>query len=288
MARGRRARVRLRRRPAAPGSRGPELAVARGIRGAKPRPRGCGVVAGLDEVGRGALCGPVVACAVVLAWASTRAASTTRSASRQRQRESLAERIRGRRRRGPSESSGPARDRPVQHPAGYPARHAPCAGRPRAAARTCSSWTALSVPGIAHPQLAIVKGDALSVSIAAASIVAKVARDAHDAGVGTSDAPATGWRTTWATPARITARPCGGWGRARSIGGLSRGRSGGYSRRWPRDSVAKINPVKVKQDAEKLEKAGSSTRPSLSTVRSSTTTPGTGTPSTRSATSTRS
>ena len=33
------------------------------------------------------------------------------------------------------------------------------------------------VPGLAVPQRAIVKGDALSVSIAAASIVAKVARD---------------------------------------------------------------------------------------------------------------
>ena len=37
---------------------------------------------------------------------------------------------------------------------------------------------ALTVPGLAVPQRPIVKGDALSVSIAAASIVAKVARDA--------------------------------------------------------------------------------------------------------------
>jgi ribonuclease HII len=37
---------------------------------------------------------------------------------------------------------------------------------------------ALTVPGIPVPQRPIVKGDALSVSIAAASIVAKVERDA--------------------------------------------------------------------------------------------------------------
>ena len=37
---------------------------------------------------------------------------------------------------------------------------------------------ALTIPGLAHEQQAIIKGDALSVSIAAASIVAKVTRDA--------------------------------------------------------------------------------------------------------------
>jgi ribonuclease HII len=37
---------------------------------------------------------------------------------------------------------------------------------------------ALSIPGLDLPQRPIVKGDALSISIAAASIVAKVARDA--------------------------------------------------------------------------------------------------------------
>ena len=36
---------------------------------------------------------------------------------------------------------------------------------------------ALTVPGVATPQRPIIKGDALSVSIAAASIVAKVCRD---------------------------------------------------------------------------------------------------------------
>jgi ribonuclease HII len=37
---------------------------------------------------------------------------------------------------------------------------------------------ALTVPDLAVPQRSIIKGDALSVSIAAASILAKVARDA--------------------------------------------------------------------------------------------------------------
>ena len=43
---------------------------------------------------------------------------------------------------------------------------------------TCCWWTRLTVPGIKVEQLPIVKGDAQSASIAAASIVAKVLRDA--------------------------------------------------------------------------------------------------------------
>ena len=46
------------------------------------RATGHAVVAGVDEVGRGALCGPVVAAAVVLGRGFVAMASTTRSGSR--------------------------------------------------------------------------------------------------------------------------------------------------------------------------------------------------------------
>src|SRR5262245_58592281 len=71
-----------------------------------------------------------------------------------------------------------------------------------------------------------------------------------------------GWPATWATPAATIATRCAGWAPPRSTAGLSRGRKRGYSRRWPDAAgepgvgVAKINPIKVKQDADKLEKAG--------------------------------
>ena len=145
--------------------------------GARGRATCC--VAGVDEVGRGALCGPVVAGAVILGDGfdtdgPRRLASASRAGSasgwpsasgRGAQAWAL----------GVGRAGG---DRPLQHPARHPPRHAagprgPCASAPDFAARR----RAHACPGVDVPQRAIVKGDALSVSIAAASIVAKVARD---------------------------------------------------------------------------------------------------------------
>ena len=58
------------------------------------RAQGFAVVAGLDEVGRGALCGPVLACAVVLGRGFDASGVDDSKRLTRRQRERLAERIR--------------------------------------------------------------------------------------------------------------------------------------------------------------------------------------------------
>jgi ribonuclease HII len=139
--------------------------------------KGCGVVAGLDEVGRGALCGPVVACAVVLGREFDASGLDDSKRLTPRQRERLAERVRAGARAWAIGESGPEEiDRVNILRATW-----------RAMGRALSGLDVVpglvlvdGVPaeGLGLPQRAIVKGDALSFSIAAASIVAKVARDA--------------------------------------------------------------------------------------------------------------
>jgi ribonuclease HII len=141
--------------------------------------RACGhvVVAGVDEVGRGALCGPVVAGAVVLgdAFECDGLDDSKRLTARQRQR--LAARIREGAR---GVALGMAE--PAEIDALNVLRATLEAMRRAVLALPVRPdlvlVDALTIPGVDCAQKAIVKGDALSVSIAAASIVAKVARDA--------------------------------------------------------------------------------------------------------------
>jgi len=141
------------------------------------RIRGCTAVAGLDEVGRGALCGPVVAGAVILGEGfDTRGLDDSKRLTRL-QREELAERIRGRSRAWAVGAAEPGEiDRIDILRATYLAMRRAVAAL--AVTPDLILVDALTVPGLPVPQDPIVKGDALSVSIAAASIVAKVARDA--------------------------------------------------------------------------------------------------------------
>ncbi len=138
---------------------------------------GCDVVAGLDEVGRGALCGPVVACAVVLGRDFDASGLDDSKRLTPRQRERLAERVRGRARAWALGESGPEEiDRVNILRATWLAM-----GRALDGLGVPSDLVLVDgapAEGLRLPQRAIVKGDALSVSIAAASIVAKVARDA--------------------------------------------------------------------------------------------------------------
>ena len=136
-----------------------------------------GPVAGVDEAGRGPLAGPVVAAAVVLDPATFRTASPTP-------------------RRSMSMSAGAIYQ---AHPGGGPRRHRRCRRRLRidtdnilnaalwamaqAVARLdCAPKLVLidgnKAPPLDCPTRTIVQGDAKCLSIAAASIVAKVARDA--------------------------------------------------------------------------------------------------------------
>ena len=135
------------------------------------------VVAGVDEVGRGALCGPVVAAAVVLGDGFDPEGLDDSKRLTRRRREALNGRIRGRARAFAVGFAGPAEIDGVN------ILKATLLAMRRAVLALPEKpdlllVDALTVPGLDVEQRAIVKGDALSFSIAAASIVAKVARDA--------------------------------------------------------------------------------------------------------------
>ena len=141
------------------------------------RAQGHAAVAGLDEVGRGALCGPVVACAVVLGEGFDVEGIDDSKRLTEKQRERVARRVR--------ESSRACCVGAADHVeidrfnilrATYLAMERAVMGL--AVGPDLLLVDALTVPGIPVAQRPIVKGDALSVSIAAASIVAKVERDA--------------------------------------------------------------------------------------------------------------
>jgi ribonuclease HII len=137
---------------------------------------GDALVAGLDEVGRGALCGPVVACAVVLGRDFDTTGLDDSKRLTRRQRESLSERVRaGARAWALGESSAEEIDRVNI----LRATHLAMRRSLEALGLELDLVLVDGLPaeGLRFEQRAIVKGDALSVSIAAASIVAKVARD---------------------------------------------------------------------------------------------------------------
>ncbi len=140
------------------------------------RAQGRLAVAGLDEVGRGALCGPVVAGVVILGEGFESEGLDDSKRLTALQREALAARVRSKAR---AFSVGVADPREIDRlnilRATYVAMERAVAGL--SVPPDLILVDALNVPGIAVTQQAIVKGDALSVSIAAASIVAKVARD---------------------------------------------------------------------------------------------------------------
>lgn len=135
------------------------------------------LIAGVDEVGRGALCGPVVAGAVILGDAFDAEGLDDSKKLSARRREELSERVR---RDALAWAIGVASVEEIDRynilQATFMAMHRAIeALRP---APDCLLVDALTIPRLATPQRGIVKGDAQSVSIAAASIVAKVARDA--------------------------------------------------------------------------------------------------------------
>jgi ribonuclease HII len=129
-------------------------------------------VAGVDEVGRGALCGPVVAAAVVLGSDLDRTGLDDSKRLTPAQREVLAARIRSSARAWATGLAGPDEvDRlNILQATLVAMRRAVAALVPAADTLLVD---ALTIPGLALPQRAIVKGDALSFSIAAASVVAR-------------------------------------------------------------------------------------------------------------------
>jgi ribonuclease HII len=134
-------------------------------------------VVGVDEVGRGALCGPVVVAAVMLGGGFDTSGLDDSKRLTRRQRELLAERVRS---RAEAWALGLADAAEVDRWNVLGATR--LAVRRAVAALSVQPdlllLDALAMPDLPIQQVSIVKGDAQSVSIAAASVVAKVARDA--------------------------------------------------------------------------------------------------------------
>lgn len=144
---------------------------------------GARVVAGIDEVGRGPLAGPVVAAAVVLPAADPPWLGALRDSKRltPRQRESIAAAIRRDAAFGVGVASAAEIDALGIVPATRLAvRRALALVAPAADALLLDAFP---LPDSPLPQMAVVHGDALCSAVAAASIVAKVARDRIMAGL---------------------------------------------------------------------------------------------------------
>ncbi|PPD45029.1 MAG: ribonuclease HII [Methylocystis sp.] len=141
------------------------------------RRQGAWPVAGVDEVGRGPLAGPVAAAAVILDPARLPIGVDDSKALNHKLRELAFERI-----MASALAVGVAFVTPMEIDA-MNIRQASLAAMRRAVASLSLAPAFVLVDGSDPPDLpyqcrAIVKGDATALSIAAASIVAKVARDA--------------------------------------------------------------------------------------------------------------
>lgn len=135
-----------------------------------------GYVCGIDEVGRGPLAGPVVACAVILPKDCSVLYLNDSKKLTAKKREELYHVIMEEAVSVGIGMAGPARIDEINIlQATYEAMRE-AVGKLETKPQILLN-DAVTIPGIAIPQVPIIKGDAKSVSIAAASIVAKVTRD---------------------------------------------------------------------------------------------------------------
>jgi ribonuclease HII len=140
------------------------------------RRRGCRRIAGLDEAGRGPLAGPVVAAAVILPsrcrLVGVNDSKQVSESERARLYDVIVARARG---IGVGIATEQEIDRVnILEATRLAMRRALASLTPPA---DCLLIDAVTVPDLAIPSRSIIKGDMLSMSIAAASIVAKVTRD---------------------------------------------------------------------------------------------------------------
>ncbi|HEY7113346.1 MAG TPA: ribonuclease HII [Thermoanaerobaculia bacterium] len=138
--------------------------------------RGYRLVAGVDEVGRGCLAGPVVAAAVILPGECVLPGLDDSKRLDAEAREKIGGAVRARAVAiGVGVTAAPEIDqRDILRASLQAMREAVEALTPPAEALLVD---AVTIPGVRRPQLPIVHGDALCASIAAASVVAKVYRD---------------------------------------------------------------------------------------------------------------
>lgn len=135
-----------------------------------------GYVCGIDEVGRGPLAGPVVACAVILPRDCDILYLNDSKKLKAARREELYDVIMEKAVSVGLGMASPARIDEINIlQATYEAMRE-AVGKLSVVPQILLN-DAVTIPGITIPQVPIIKGDAKSVSIAAASIVAKVTRD---------------------------------------------------------------------------------------------------------------
>jgi ribonuclease HII len=140
--------------------------------------RRCGyrLVAGLDEAGRGPLAGPVVAAAVILPRRCQLAGLNDSKQLTEMERERLYDEIR---QRAVGIGVGQASEREIDAINILEATRL-AMGRAIQALPAMPDYLlldAIELSAVSLPQRAIIKGDTLSMSIAAASVIAKVTRD---------------------------------------------------------------------------------------------------------------
>ena len=135
-----------------------------------------GWICGIDEVGRGPLCGPVVASAVILPKDCQILYLNDSKKLSEKKREELYDVIME---QAVAVGIGMASPKQIDEmnilQATYEAMRQAIAGLKVKPAVLLND--AVTIPGVEIPQIPIIKGDAKSVSIAAASIIAKVTRD---------------------------------------------------------------------------------------------------------------
>lgn len=135
-----------------------------------------GYVCGIDEVGRGPFAGPVVAGAVILPKACDILYINDSKKLSEKKREELYEEIMEKAVAVQVGYASPARIDEINIlQATYEAMREAISKLPVTPQILLND--AVTIPGITIPQVPIIKGDAKSVSIAAASIIAKVTRD---------------------------------------------------------------------------------------------------------------
>ena len=135
-----------------------------------------GYLCGIDEVGRGPLAGPVVACAVILPQDSRILYLNDSKKLSEKRREELFEEIKEKAVAWSVAIATPARIDEINIlQATYEAMRQAVAGLGVKPDLLLND--AVEIPGVDIMQVPIIKGDAKSVSIAAASILAKVTRD---------------------------------------------------------------------------------------------------------------
>ncbi len=232
--------------------------------------RGIERVAGVDEAGMGPLAGPVVAAAVILSPGQRFEGLDDSKRLDRRQREALATRVED---EALAFAVGVASVADIAsqniHQAGLLAMRRAVEGlRPQPQHLLVDART---VPGVTMPQDGHVKGDARSLSIAAASVIAKTRRDAHmgeldtrhpgyglarHQGYGTPEhldalrrlGPSPEHRTSW----KAVAEYCGEWSVAfyRLRDAIESVTDAGALERWRRDagrSAASLEPDELRR-----------------------------------------